>query len=92
MRLIDADELSTVTDIREDGTEFTYIPYSEIEEAATAYDIDKIVERLEAAKSEIPSEGYCGAIYNKGLCKSRNCFECCAERLIEIVKAGKING
>lgn len=47
MRLIDADELSTVTDIREDGTEFTYIPYSEIEEAPTAYDIDKIVERLE---------------------------------------------
>lgn len=92
MRLIDADELSTVTDIREDGTEFTYIPYSEIEEAATAYDIDKIVERLEAAKSEIPSEGYCRPIYNKGLCKSRNCFECCAEHLIEIVKAGKING
>lgn len=45
MRLIGADELSTVTDIREDGTEFTYIPYSEIEEAPTAYDIDKIVER-----------------------------------------------
>ena len=45
MKLIDADELSTVTDIREDGTEFTYIPYSEIEEAPTAYDIDKIVER-----------------------------------------------
>ena len=88
MRLIDADELSTVTDIREDGTEFTYIPYSEIEEAPTAYDIDKIVERLEAAKSEIASEAYCKAIYNKELCENRSCFECCAEYLIEIVKAG----
>ena len=90
MRLIDADELSTVTDIREDGTEFTYIPYSEIEEAPTAYDIDKIVERLEAAKSEIASETYCKAI-DVELCVSRNCFECCAEYLIEIVKAGGKN-
>lgn len=88
MRLIDADGLSTVTDIREDGTEFTYIPYLEIEEAPTAYDIDKVVEQLEAAKSEIASETYCKAVYNKGLCESRNCFECCAEYLIEIVKAG----
>lgn len=87
MKLIDADELSTVTDIREDGAEFTYIPYSEIEEAPTAYDIDKVVERLEAAKSEIASEAYCKAI-NVELCVSRNCFECCAEYLIKIVKAG----
>lgn len=55
-------------------------------------DADKVVEQLEAAKSEIASEGYCRAIYNKGLCENRNCFECCAEYLIEIVKAGKING
>lgn len=51
-------------------------------------DIDEIVERLEAAKSEIASETYCKAVYNKGLCENRNCFECCAEYLIEIVKAG----
>lgn len=52
MKLIDADELSTVTDIREDGAEFTYIPYSEIEEAQTAYDIDKIVEQLEVLRDK----------------------------------------
>ena len=47
MRLIDADELMTVTDIREDGTKVTYVPYSEIEDASTAYDPDKIVAELE---------------------------------------------
>ena len=47
MRLIDADELMTVTDVREDGTEVTYVPYSEIEDAPTAYDPDKVVEQLE---------------------------------------------
>lgn len=33
MRLIDADKLMTLTDVREDGTETTYVPYSEIEDA-----------------------------------------------------------
>lgn len=47
MRLIDAENLMTVTDIREDGTEITYVPYSEIESAPTAYDQDKVVEQLE---------------------------------------------
>lgn len=89
MRLIDADKLKKQI----------HCEYSDdlgilekIDEQPTAYDIDKIVERLEAAKSEIASETYCKAVYNKGLCESKNCFECCAEYLIEIVKAGKING
>lgn len=47
MRLIDADNLITVTDIREDGREITYVPYSEIEDASTAYDPVKVVEQLE---------------------------------------------
>lgn len=47
MRLIDADELMTVTDVREDGTEVTYVPYSEIEDAPTAYDPDKVMKQLE---------------------------------------------
>ena len=46
-RLIDEGELMTVTDIREDGTEVTYVPYSEIEDAPTAYDPDKVVQQLE---------------------------------------------
>lgn len=47
MRLIDAENLMTVTDICEDGTEITYVPYSEIESAPTIYDVDKVVEQLE---------------------------------------------
>lgn len=47
MRLIDAEELMTVTDVRENGTEVTYVSYSEIEDAPTAYDPDKVVEQLE---------------------------------------------
>ena len=49
MRLIDAENLMTVTDIREDGTEITYVPYSEIESAPTAYDLDKVVAAVKAA-------------------------------------------
>lgn len=40
-RLIDASELLTVTDIREDCSEFTYVPYSEIEDAPTIIEADK---------------------------------------------------
>lgn len=61
-----------------------------IKEIPTVYDVDKVVERLEIAKSEIASETYCKAI-DVELCVSRNCFECCAEYLIEIVKAGGKN-
>lgn len=50
MRLIDAENLMTVTVIRKDGTEITYVPYSEIESAPTAYDLDKVVEQLESDK------------------------------------------
>ena len=39
-RLIDASNLLTVTDIREDGTESTYVPYEEIEDALTIVEAD----------------------------------------------------
>ena len=54
MRLIDAENLMTVTDIREDGTEITYVPYSEIESAPTAYDPDKVVEQTGLRRIELP--------------------------------------
>lgn len=40
-RLIDANDLLTVTDIRADGTEFTYVSYGTIEEAPTVEAIPK---------------------------------------------------
>lgn len=79
MRLIDADGLSTVTDIREDGTEFTYIPYSEIEEAPTAYDIDKVVEQLSCNE--------CDECELVDVCNA-NMLDGFMEKICEIVKAG----
>lgn len=64
----------------------------ELEIEPIAYDVDKVVEQLEKAKDEIANEDYCRGINDKGKCYGRNCFKCCAEYLIEIVKAGGING
>ena len=88
MRLIDADELSTVTDIREDGAEFTYIPYSEIEEAATAYDVDKVMKKLEENSSNFSKSYKVGN--NTKYHKVYKAIK--LNKAIEIVKAGKING
>lgn len=39
-KLIDASNLLTVTDIRKDGTELTYVPYEEIENAEAIIEAD----------------------------------------------------
>lgn len=86
MRLIDAENLMTVTDIREDGTEITYVPYSEIESAPTAYDVDKVVEQLEEVKKKNTE------IALDDLQKER-CFwyKQGMDKAIEIVKGGGMN-
>ena len=90
MRLIDADELMTVTDIREDGTEVTYVPYSEIEDAPTAYDPDKVVKQLENLKSLVPVNRVLDDIVND---KPKELGMLIAyEKAIEIVKAGGVDG
>lgn len=43
-KIIDTSELLTVTDIREDGSELVYIPYSEIEDASTIIEAYREVE------------------------------------------------
>lgn len=91
MRLIDADELSAVTDIRNDGKEFTYVPYSEIENAETAYDIDKVVDALQKKK-----EYYKRFYEAEGKTKEdeyiHKATQLVFDSAIEIVKrAGKIN-
>lgn len=80
MRLIDAENLMTVTDIREDGTEITYVPYSEIESAPTAYDPDKVVEQLEDRSEE----------YNSGVRLHGKPEEMLTDDAIEIVKGGGV--
>ena len=57
----------------------------------TAYDINKVVEELNKAKDEIANENYCRSINEKEKCDGRNCFKCCAEYLIEIVKQGGVD-
>jgi len=43
-KVIDASHLLTVTDIRSDGTEFTYVPYSEIDSAPAIVEADKEIK------------------------------------------------
>ena len=89
MRLIDADELMTVTDVREDGTEVTYVPYSEIEDAPTAYDPDKVVKQLEKLKSLVPVNRVLDDIVND---KPKELGMLIAyEKAIEIVKGGGVD-
>lgn len=99
-RLIDADvlELFIKTHSCSVGTDGVLLTVGEdkrwhnlLEYIQTAYDVDKVVEELEKAKHEIASEDYCRSINDKGKCDGRNCFECCAEYLIEIVKQGIIS-
>ena len=63
----------------------------EVEEQPTTYSVNKVVEELEKAKHEIASVDYCRSINDKEKCDGRNCFECCAEYLIEIVKQGGVS-
>lgn len=97
MRLIDAENLMTVTDIREDGTEITYVPYSEIESAPTAYDLDKVVEQLEERTAFLKD---CTKYGNKTADQQSKSYDTMmmyevkdlVDDLLEIVKAGGVDG
>ena len=93
MKLIDVENLMTVTDIREDGTEITYVPYSEIESAPTAYDVDAVVKQLEKIIQThercIEDEKKNGTIIEEF--QQRKAVEVLKEA-IEIVKGGGVNG
>lgn len=90
MRLIDAENLMTVTDIRKDGTEITYVPYSEIESAPTAYDPDKVVEQLEEVEKIMTSPVNIDCFGEE--CRASDCTVCLISKAIEIVKGGGVNG
>ena len=47
-RLIDASQLLTVTECKEDGTEYCYIPYAHIEDAPTIIEADREVENADS--------------------------------------------
>ena len=90
MRLIDADELiNQGYEIVVDGLQYDTCNKSiDIDNIPTAYSVNKVVEELEKAKDEIATENYCRSITEKENCDGINCFKCCAEYLIEIVKRG----
>lgn len=90
MRLIDAENLMTVTDIRKDGTEITYVPYSEIESAPTAYDPDKVVEQLEEVEKIMTSPVNIDCFGEE--CRASDCTVCLISKAIEIVKGGGVDG
>ena len=93
MGLIDTENLMTVTDIREDGTEITYVPYSEIESAPTAYDVGAVVKQLEKRIQThercIEYEKKNGTITEEF--QQRKAVEVLKEA-IEIVKGGGVDG
>lgn len=97
MRLIDADNINFHCNYDGDCTgdidsckecENYICDFRDIQEQPTAYSVNKVVEELEKAKHEIANENYCRSINEKEKCDGRNCFKCCAEYLIEIVKRG----
>ena len=92
MRLIDADELiNQGYEIVVDGLQYDTCNKSiDIDNIPTAYSVSRVVEELEKAKHEIANENYCRSINEKEKCDGRNCFKCCAEYLIEIVKQGGV--
>ena len=89
MRLVDADELLTVTEIREDGTEFSFVHCSEIEDAKVVYDVDAVVKQLEELNKYNLNLADCMLdIQSHGL----NRHFICLEDAIEIVKGGGVDG
>lgn len=87
-RLIDADKLiisAENTFARPNG--FIQL----IEEHPTAYDVEKVVAELEEAKEKIAREDYCRTKhYIENDCEHKDCFKCCAEYLIDIVRKGGV--
>ena len=62
-----------------------------IEEQPTAYDVEKVVAELEAEKEKIAKEDYCRTKhYVENDCEHKDCFKCCAEHLIDIVRKGGV--
>ena len=67
------------------GTDLAKACSMAIEALEKQISLDKIVAKLEVEKAMLATEEYCKT---KGNCFGVLCFECCADHLIKIVKAG----
>ncbi len=89
MRLIDADSLFVNMDKGIQGTAREYLKFYQmaVSEQPTAYDVDKVVEKLERLSNDVISNIFCyeeddhTGIYNDGLSDGY-------EKSVEIVKSG----
>ena len=65
--------------------------YEMVETVPTAYSVEKVVAELEEAKEKIAREDYCRTQhYIENDCEHKDCFKCCAEYLIDIVRKGGV--
>ncbi len=97
-RLIDADAL--LIQIRQ--IDFLKTPNSTklsaceimsiINKQQTAYSVKNVVAELEEAKEKVANEDYCRTKhYVENDCEHKDCFKCCSEYLIDIVKRGGVD-
>lgn len=61
----------------------------ELRNVKTAYNVEKVVAELEEAKEKIAREDYCRTQHYND-CEHKDCFKCCAEYLIDIVRKGGV--
>lgn len=92
MRLIDADEFIKKFSYAKANTEEENIMCATVrrmvKEQPTAFDAKKVVEQLEESRGYIATPKYCNGMCGDSTCDGRNCFQCCLDYLINIVKRG----
>lgn len=92
MRLIDADEFIKKFSYAKANTEEENIMCATVrrmvKEQQTAFDVEKVLEQLEKSRGYISSQQYCDDMYGDSTCDGIDCFECCLDYLIDIVKRG----
>ena len=59
-----------------------------VDSQPTAFDAKKVVEQLEESRGYIATPKYCNDMCGDSTCDGRNCFQCCLDYLINIVKRG----
>lgn len=98
-RLIDADNLEEaikeyfkkhITDnsCMVDGVDCSADICRFVKEQPTAFDVEKVLEQLEKSRGYISSQQHCDDMYGDSTCDGIDCFECCLDYLIKIVKRG----
>lgn len=89
MRLIDVDKLKKDLESAtlSNGTLLnTNTVLALLDKYPTAFDVDKTIEKMEKAKTKVATCFYCMAKSYEEPCIGKNCYACCIDFLIEIVK------